>query len=247
MTGTFTVTLQVAFIAALSAEVAVMVTSPFPTAVIFPFESTVATASLLVDHVTAWLVASFGKTEAVSVSESPLSRVRVVLLRLTLETGTTVVGFFMLMVQESVNPPSLVVTVNTTVPSLWIATTPSLVIVAMLCLSEDQVTLLSVAFPGLTSIRSFKDSPYATSVGGSRIFTPVTFIGFTVIVQVADLSPAVAVIVAVPSDFPVTAPSTTVAINSSLDSQITVGSVAPSGNTVAVSVSFSPIFNDSVV
>ena len=65
----------------------------------------------------------------------------------------------------------------------------------------------------------------------------------TVIAQVAVLSPALAVMVAVPTFFAVTTPLDTVATVASVVLQVMVLSVASLGLTVAVSVTLSPAFN----
>ena len=69
----------------------------------------------------------------------------------------------------------------------------------------------------------------------------------TVTAQVADFSPAWAVIVAVPAETAVTVPLSTVATAASLVVQVTVLSVALSGSTVAVSVSEPPTVSVSSV
>ena len=63
------------------------------------------------------------------------------------------------------------------------------------------------------------------------------FLGLTMF----SFSPAFALMVAVPAATPVTTPSATVATLSSLEVQVTVGSVASAGKTVAIKVSDSPI------
>ena len=64
---------------------------------------------------------------------------------------------------------------------------------------------------------------------------------FTVTVQVASLSPTLAVMVASPAATAVTTPFSTVATAGSEDSQVTVLSVALSGLTVAAKVAEPPI------
>ena len=63
--------------------VTVIVASPTPTAVTFPLWSTVATAVLLLDHVTLLFVAVEGSIVAVRVSVLPFSRLNSALLSLT--------------------------------------------------------------------------------------------------------------------------------------------------------------------
>ena len=74
-----------------------------------------------------------------------------------------------------------------------------------------------------------------------------TSVGSTVTSQVADLSPALAVIVAEPTFTAVTTPSLTVAMLASDVDHVTVLSVASDGETVAVRVTVSPTFSAAVV
>ena len=71
--------------------------------------------------------------------------------------------------------------------------------------------------------------------------------GITVMTHVADLSPALAVIVADPALTAVTLPFSTLAISVSDELQFTVLSVALFGETVAVSVSLPPSMRVKVV
>ena len=66
---------------------AVIVAVPLPMGVTTPFELTVATFLLLVDHLTLWLLAFEGLTVALRVYVLPTSRVPEVLLSLTDLTG----------------------------------------------------------------------------------------------------------------------------------------------------------------
>ena len=77
--------------------------------------------------------------------------------------------------------------------------------------------------------------------------TLVTGVACTVIAHEADLSPALAVMVAVPTFFAVTTPLVTVATEASDVVHVTVLSVASSGLTVAVSVTVSPAFSEAEV
>ena len=112
------------------------------------------------------------------------------------------------------------------------------------------VTVLSVASSGLTVAMRVALSPSTISKEVLSRVTDVTAMMFlaTVTLQVASLSPAFAVIVAVPSFTAVTSPFTTVAMASSEDVQVTVLSVALSGVTVAVRVALAPStrFRDSL-
>ena len=74
-----------------SAVVTVIFASPAPTAVTTPF-ATVATAGLLLCHVTLLLVVFSGSTVAVKVKLSPTFKFAVVWLRLTLCACTVVVS-----------------------------------------------------------------------------------------------------------------------------------------------------------
>ena len=79
-----------------------------------------------------------------------------------------------------------------------------------------------------------------------RSVVVVTF--FTVMVADADLPfEDVALMVAVPSDLPVTVPLDTVATAVLLDDHVTVGSVAFEGATVAVSLTDEPTFTEAEV
>ena len=69
--------------------------------------------------------------------------------------------------------------------------------------------------------------------------------GTTVIAQVAVFSPALAVMVAVPTLIATTTPLVTVATEASEVLQVTVLSVASAGLTVAVKVTVSPAFNEA--
>ena len=117
----------------------------------------------------------------------------------------------------------------------------------MLASEVLQVTVLSVASSGFTVAVSVSDSPsfrFSSVLFRVTSVTAMTFL-LTVTLQVADLSPDLAVIVAEPSFAAVTLPlASAVAILASEVLQVTVLSVASSGFTVAVSVSDSPSFND---
>ena len=105
------------------------------------------------------------------------------------------------------------------------------------------ITAISfLGFVGSTLASRSRVSPdFIVVETGGVIETFVTFIGFTVIVQVADLSPAFAVMIAVPTEFAVTLPfESTVAIVVSLEVHVTSLLVASSGKTVAVSFSSAP-------
>ena len=132
--------------------------------------------------------------------------------------------------------PALAVIVA--VPILFAVTTP-LETVATLASLVLQVTVLSVALSGLTVAESVTVSPTLSEAEVWLKVTEVTGVAVTVIAQVALLSPALAVIVAVPIFFAVTTPLLTVATEPSDVDQVTVLSAALSGETVAVRVTVS--------
>ena len=104
-----------------------------------------------------------------------------------------------------------------------------------------------MASSGFTVAVSVTVSPAFTEAEVLFSVTDVTGVATTVISQVALLSPAFAVIVAVPTFLAVTTPLLTVATVASDVLQVTVLSVASSGFTVAVSVTVSPAFNETEV
>ena len=89
VTGLFTVTTHVSFLVESNCEVTVIVAVPALSAVTLPVLSTLATEPLLVDQVTFLFVALDGKTVAISVSFAPISKVKVFLFSVTLDTGIT--------------------------------------------------------------------------------------------------------------------------------------------------------------
>ena len=147
--------------------------------------------------------------------------------------------------QVAVLPPSVVVTVIVAVPAFFAVTTPEVETAATVVLFDDQLTVLSEAFVGLTVAVSAWVSP---SVKVSKVLSSITLVtctigAFTVTVQVAVLpaSVVVTVIVAVPAFFAVTTPSEdTVATVMLFDDQVTDLLEAFDGFTVAVSAWVSP-------
>ena len=127
-------------------------------------------------------------------------------------------------------------------PTFLAVTTP-LFTVATVASEVVQVTVLSVASLGLTVAVSVTVSPAFKEAEVLFKVMLVTGVATTVIVQVAVLSPALAVMVAVPTFFAVTTPLFTVATVASEVIQVTVLSVASLGLIVAVSVTVSPAFN----
>ena len=135
-----------------------------------------------------------------------------------------------------------------TCPGLRAVTRP-FATVAIVSSEDDHTTVLSVASSGVTVAMSVSVSPSVISAVVLSRVIPVAGITFALMVisQVADTSPAFAVIVTLPALSAVTTPSLTVATVSSDDVQTTVLSVAFSGVTVAVSVSVSPSVSSAVV
>ena len=148
--------------------------------------------------------------------------------------------------QVAVLLPSAVVTVIVAVPTALAVTFP-LLTVAMFVLLLLQVTFLFVASEGVTVAVKVSDPPIVMLVAVLLRLTPVTGT-VTVTAQVADLLPAVAVIVAVPPALAVTLPlASTVATDVSLLDQVTVLSVALLGSTVAESVAVLPLVSERLV
>ena len=144
--GALTVTSHAAVLLP-SAVVTMMVAVPAFTAVTVP-SATVATCSLLLLHVTVWLVAFAGSTVAVSFSLPPSASVNSVLVNVTPVTGT-VWGALTVTLHVAVLAPSSVVTVMMASPALTAVTTP-LFTVAISLLLLLHVTPLLVAFVGST-------------------------------------------------------------------------------------------------
>lgn len=230
VTATFcTVTVQLAVLLP-SSVVTVIVAVPSALAVTNPVEETVATEVLLLVQVTFLFVALEGYTVAVSVPVAFGASVIEVLFKLTLVTGivtvTEHVAFLL---------PSSVVTVIVVVPAPLAVTNPDAETVATEVLLLLQVTFLLVALEGDTVAVSCSVAFLARVIEDLLSVTPVTGI-FTVTAQVADLLPAVAVIVAVPDPLEVTRPEEDTVATFVLDEDhVTVLFVAFDGVTVAVS------------
>ena len=160
---------------------------------------------------------------------SPMPTIRLLLLiEILVGSSTTVI------LQVAVFPLE-VFAVIVAVPTDFAVTFP-FDIVATLVLLYFQVTVLSVAFAGVTV--AFKLAVFPTFIDKAVLFNDILFTSIagsvTVILQVAVFPLEVfAVIVAVPTDFAVTFPFDTVTILVSLDCQVTVLSVASSGVTIA--------------
>ena len=187
-------------------------------------------------------VAVSGPTVAINVTLSPSVTVAVVWSNVTLSTGTTAAAT--VISQVALLSPAFAVIV--TVPSFNVVTTPSAT-VATVSSDDVHVTVLS-APAGFTVAVNVTLSPAVTDavVWSNVTLSTGTTAAATVISQVALWSPAVAVMVTVPSFNVVTTPSATVATVSSDDVHVTVLSVAVSGVTVAVNVTLSPAVTDAV-
>ena len=155
-------------------------------------------------QVTVLSVASDGFTVAVRVTVSPALSDAVVLFRVTEVTSVRMTVIW----HVAVLLPALAVMVA--VPTFFAVTTP-FETVAIVSSEELQVTVLSVASSGFTvAVRVTVSPALSDAVVLSRV-TEVTSVGTTVISHVAVLSPALAVMVAVPTFFAVTTPFETVA------------------------------------
>ena len=220
-----TVTVQVALV---SPALAVMVAVPGATAVTFPALSTVANSGLSLLQVTVGLEASSGFTVADRVASSPSTRSKVALSRVTELTGTVTVTL-----QVAECSPALAIMVASPPPTAF--TLPSATVTTS-ALEVLQVTVLLVASSGFTVAARVVSCPlirFRVLLSRETEVTSITFLE-TATVQVAVLSPALAVMVAVPSFTAVTLPVlSTVAISALSVLQATVLSVASLGDTVA--------------
>ncbi len=216
-------------------QVTVTTVSPRATAVILPSASTVAIASSPEVQVTVLSVASSGKISRTGVNVPPTVSVIASGFRVMLSTcvGMTVT------LHVAVLPPQVAVIVAS--PTLIAVTRPLASTVAIASSSDDQVTVLSVAFSGRISGTKVTVPP-AVSVTASGLMVKLsTGVGRTVTLHVAVIPPHVAVMVTSPTDTPVTTPfSSTVAISLSAELHVTILSVVFSGRMVAVSVTLSP-------
>ncbi len=226
---TFLATVTV-HVAVLSPALAVMMAEPSFTAFTLPVLSTVAMAGLSLLQVTVLSVASSGPSVAVSWASSPSVKPRTFLSRVTEETGTVTV-----MAQLADCSPAWAVMVAEPPPTAF--TLPSAT-VATASLEVVQATALSVASSGFTVAVRVTSSPFTRASSALSNVTDSTGINFlaTVTLQVASISPALAVMVASPSLTAVTFPSSTVTISALEVLQVTVLSAALSGSTIAVSV-----------
>jgi hypothetical protein len=187
-----------------SCVVTVMFAVPADMPVTNPLLLTVATAVLLLLHVTFLLAALVGDTVAVSCCVAPTLMAAEVLDK---ETPVTAIRLTVTR-QVAVFPPSCVVTVTVVVPSDKPVTNPLLLTVATAVLLLLHVTFLLDALLGETVAVSCCVAPtlMVAEVGDRE--TPVTATGLTVTKQAAVLPPScvVTVMFAVPGDKPVTNP-----------------------------------------
>ena len=165
---------------------------------------------------------------------------------------TETVAALTVTVQVAFLPPSFVVTVMVAEPAAFAVTTPELETEATVELLEDQVTLLFVAFEGVTVATRDWVSPSFIVRDVMFRLTPVTetVAALTVTEQVAVLPPSFVVteIVAVPAFFAVTTPlEETVATVVLFEDHVTFLFDAFEGATVATSVSVSPSVKVNVV
>ena len=241
-TGTVTVT---AHSAVLTPHFAVTVALPDLTAVTLPL-STFATDSSDDDHATVLSVASSGFTVAVNVALSPMANERDVLSRVT-DSALTV----MVTLHSAMQEPDFAVIIASPdflaviIPSATVATATS---------DDPHSTVLSVALSGLTIavIASVSPTCIDKEVLSSVMDVTATILEETLTLQVADLPPALAVIVAVPSLTADTAPEFTLATEALDEAQITPSYSASLGRTVATRLKVSPstisivdVFNDT--
>jgi hypothetical protein len=201
-----TLTTQVAVLLP-SSVLTVMVALPTDTPVTAPFDI-VATALLLLFHVTFLLVALEGATVAIKVSEAPSIMVVDVLFK---DTPVTATGAALTVTaQVAVLFPSSVVTVIVALPADTPETMPLNDTEATVLLLLLHITFLLVALEGSIVATKVSDPPTVRLVMVLLSVTPVTATGaaLTVTAQVAVLLPSsvITVIVALPTDTPVTKP-----------------------------------------
>ena len=231
-----------------SSVVTVTVASPAATAVTTP-PFTLAMASSLLAQLTFLFVASAGAMVAAKVAVSPILRAASFLSKVTLVTGTTTgSGSPTVTTHLAVFWPSSVVTVMVASPAATAVTTPSFT-VAMASSLLAQLTFLLVAFAGAMVVAKVAVSPIFRAASFLSKVTPVTGTttgsgSLTVTTHSAVFWPSsvVTVMVALPTATAVTTPSFTVAMASSLLTQLTFLFVASAGATVAAKVTVSPIF-----
>ena len=213
--GLFTVILHSALLP--FTVVTVIVATPSLTAVTFPSWSTVATLVLLDNHVNVVSsVVSLGLIVALNVWETPSSNVIAVRFR-----WTDVIWLITVILHVSVNP-LLVLTVIIALPGLLAVTTPVELTVATSGLLDSQVNVLS-SVVSLGVIVALNPCELSFLISKSLKFNDTLVIGVLIFVTVTSLlalSPLLflTVIVALPSEIPVTTPfASTVATSGLLD------------------------------
>ena len=205
-----------------------------------------ATEVLLELQVTVLFVALSGFTVATRVAVSPSLSSSEDLSRVMDSTATT----FFVTVTEQVADLLPAFAVMVAFPSATAVTLPLASTVATEVLLELHVTVLSDALSGFTVAVRVAVSPSLSSSEDLSKVTDSTATTFfvTVTEHVAVLSPAFAVMVAVPSATADTLPlASTEATDALLDDQETVLFVALSGFTVAASVTDSPTLRETEV
>ena len=224
-------------------DIAVIVASPSPTASMLPFSSTLTTVSSLDSYVTPFSVASSGVTVTVIFSLSPISRSNSVLSASTFSTGTT--GFLTLtLIETFLLESAFDVAVIVASPSPTASRLPFSSTLTTSSLLDLYVTPFSVASSGVTVTVIFSLSPISRSISSLSTVIPstgtVTLTGISI--ALSGLPLGVIVIVASPPPTAVTLPfSSTLTTSSLLDLYVTPLSVASSGVTVTVILSFPPL------
>ena len=162
-----------------------MVAVPKPTAVTTPLLLTVATEASLVVQVTLLLVALLGAIVGVSVVDCPTFRVAEAgSVTPVTATGFTVTAHVAVLSSLVSAVPLVAVAVIVAKPVATAVTTPLLLTVATEVLLDDQVTVLSVALPGVTVAVSVVVWP-TSSVAEAGSETLVTsMMGVAVMVRV---------------------------------------------------------------
>ena len=171
---------------------------------------------------------------AVNCTDSPTANDRVVLSKVTVSVLTVMVTL-----HSAMQEPDFAVIVAS--PDFFAVTLPSAT-VATDTSDEPQVTDLSVALSGLTVAVIVSVSP--TFIDNEVLSRAIDVTGTTLVetltVQVEDLPPALAVIVAVPSLMAVTVPEFTLATEALDEAQVTPSYSASFGRTVATRLNVSP-------
>jgi hypothetical protein len=237
-----------------SAVLTVIVALPADTPLTSPLVDTVATAVLLLLHVTALLVALDGAIVAVKVSLFPTRRLVDALFKVTPVTDTVPLPpLEMLTEQVAVLLPSAVLTVIIALPVETALTWPLADTVATAVLLLLHNTYWFVALAGATVAVKVSEPPTVSESAALFKETPVTGtlvpLLVTLTAQVAILPPStvVAVIAVLPALMPITTPFVTIATSGTLLLHVTSLFVAFAGETVAFKVSKPPTAIEAVV